>query len=205
MPGYRKTLSNIAEKQTSADLKRMVFFCKDVEGMTKRDLEVDSALDLFGKLEERGVLSPAKTTFLGKLLGDIARFDCLEMWEEYQRGLASSKDTKKGQGSSEHPDLEEFLSDDYLLKLSKEIHAKDREPLGIHLGIKELSKYEISHPGNLQGQVLAMLKDWKGDTMTDTKSDEKQVRFLGDCLAKTGRNDLKFKLLKAHNLSPATG
>ncbi|XP_022096975.1 FAS-associated death domain protein-like isoform X2 [Acanthaster planci] len=194
MPGYRKTLSNIAEKQTSADLKRMVFFCKDVEGMTKRDLEVDSALDLFDKLEERGVLSKDNPRFLMKLLGDIDRLDCLEMWEEYQRGLTSSNATKK-----------EFLSDDYLLKLSKEIHAKDREPLGIHLGIKELSKYEISHPGNLQGQVLAMLKDWKGDTMTDTKSDEKQVRFLGDCLAKTGRNDLKFKLLKAHNLSPATG
>ncbi|XP_022096976.1 uncharacterized protein LOC110982686 [Acanthaster planci] len=132
----------------------MVFFCKDVEGMTKRDLEVDSALDLFGKLEERGVLSPAKTTFLGKLLGDIARFDCLEMWEEYQRGLASSKDTKKDNPTSrkrrndpeipasrkrkrtpDPSDPEEYLSNKYLNGvLAPEITEEEQQVLGPELG-----------------------------------------------------------------------
>ncbi|XP_022111331.1 uncharacterized protein LOC110990579 [Acanthaster planci] len=117
-----------------------------------------------------------------------------------KRPLSAEDPHGRGQGSSEHPDVKEFLSDDYLLKLSKEIGAKEREPLGTHLRIKELTNYETSHPRNLQGQVFAMLKDWKCDTMTDTKSGEKQVRFLGDCLAKIRRADLKSTLLKDHKL-----
>ncbi len=67
-------------------MKTIRFICKAVDGLTKRDLELEDPLDLFVKLEERGVISCENTDFLRELLIMVHRQDCVTMLDEYERG-----------------------------------------------------------------------------------------------------------------------
>ncbi|XP_038060210.1 uncharacterized protein LOC119731204 [Patiria miniata] len=86
---YRKTLSDIGRKLTDTDMRSIRFICKDVDGLTKRDLELEEPLDFFEKLEERGVLSDIDLGFLKVLLDMVHRKDCLKLLESYQNGTGT--------------------------------------------------------------------------------------------------------------------
>ncbi|XP_022087555.1 LOW QUALITY PROTEIN: uncharacterized protein LOC110977598 [Acanthaster planci] len=94
---YRQTLSDIGRRLTDTDMRSIRFICKCVDGMTKRDLEVEEPLEFFEKLEERGVLSDDDTGFLRVLLDMVHRKDCIALLERYQCGLRNFEGPSIGQ------------------------------------------------------------------------------------------------------------
>lgn len=80
---FNSMLLDISNKLSSKELEEMKFLCREIIG--KKNMEqINSALNLFQFLSERGKLAADRTEFLSKLLKDIQRPGLSEIVENFQ-------------------------------------------------------------------------------------------------------------------------
>ncbi|XP_071808580.1 FAS-associated death domain protein-like [Asterias amurensis] len=119
---YRRVLSDIASKLNAEDIKTMRFICKAVDGLSKRDLELEDPLDFFQKLEDRGVMSDDDTSFFRELLDMVHRPDCMALLDGYERSRSATEGAVRAR--------------DYLgQRVSTDAVCEDFRNLNVHVGM----------------------------------------------------------------------
>ncbi|XP_008308078.1 FAS-associated death domain protein [Cynoglossus semilaevis] len=147
---FNSMLLDISNKLSSKELEEMKFLCREIIG--KKNMEqINSALNLFQFLSERGKLAADRTEFLSKLLKDIQRPGLSEIVENFQG----------------KPDDQLEPTERDRLNIATEVIAenlsKNWRKLGRKLGLSEVKLESISkrHPTDIEETVVEMLKEWR--------------------------------------------
>ncbi|KAL8603590.1 hypothetical protein ACOMHN_022542 [Nucella lapillus] len=176
---YRNMLVNLDKLITPRELSAMKFHCKSAKIGDKNRDRIETSLDLWEKLEERGFLGVANLTFLKNLLSSCTdnRQDVMDVVCQFENWCHMSVVNRDEVGqdlSKEIEFLEENLGRDWKFFLRS-------------LGLQE-SKLEMcveSHPRNVKEQIhMAFSKYMKNITKED----------ILKALKENCRNDLHHKI-----------
>ncbi|KAM3876852.1 FAS-associated death domain protein [Diretmus argenteus] len=166
---FNAVLLEISNQLLSKQLADMKFLCKDV--IRKRRMEnIETGVQLFEVLMERGKLGEDNTEFLLSLLDGVHRQDL------------SEKLNAGGGFTVNQPDEAERDKLDVATEVIAENLGKTWRKLGRKLGLSEVRLESIAkrHPTDLEETVVELLKEWRKNQGAGARV-ETLITALRDC------------------------
>ncbi|XP_048215713.1 FAS-associated death domain protein [Perognathus longimembris pacificus] len=164
MDPFLVLLHSVSAGLTSAELTELKFLCLGRVG--KRKLErVQSGLDLFTVLLERGDLEPARPGLLRELLASLRRHDLLRRLDDFEAGAAAA-----APGAADLRAAFDIVCDHV---------GRDWRRLARQLKVSDtrIDDIEERHPRSLTERVRESLRIWK-----DAERENATVALLVEAL-----------------------